>query len=323
MKQLFYKYLFILINKSSIMVGGQAVIEGVMMRVPGAYATAVRDPHGIIQINYNKHISIVEKYKLIQVPILRGFLHLIDSMKIGYKTLDWSSKISEADNQKTNQYIDIFLSLMSILFAIFLFMGIPYYLTDLFFSTNDNILFNIFAGSLRIFIFILYLLILSQLKDVKRLFQYHGAEHKVVFNFESGKKITILNAQQFSTYHPRCGTSFMFIIMIVTIVTYSFIDSTLVNIFDFNFNVFMRIGLHLLCLPFVAGLGYEVLKFLSRHQTNIVFYILSSPGLWLQRITTKNPTDSQIEVSIAALNAAFNNDLFKFEGKKHVAEAIG
>ena len=327
MIKLFYKYFLFFIHNSSIMVGGQAVIEGVMMRTPGAYATAVRDPEGTVQILYKKHQSIVEKYQITKIPVLRGFLHLVDSMKIGYQTLDWSSSIAEETNTEKNIYIDWGLSILSIFFAIFLFMGIPYFFTEIIISKqgiNNNILFNILAGLLRILVFIVYLFILSQLNDVKRLFQYHGAEHKVVFNFESGKKINVINAQKFSTYHPRCGTSFMFILMIVTIFTYSVIDSAFVSIFNtVDFHIVARIGLHLVCLPVVAGLGYEVLKFLSKHQDKFIFYILSLPGLWLQRITTKNPTNLQVEVSIAALNAAFNNELSKFEGQQHIADAIG
>jgi len=240
-------------------------------------------------------------------------------------------EVLNSSEQQTNTekkpYIDWVLSVLSIFFAIFLFMGIPYFFTEIIISKqgiNNNVLFNILAGLLRILVFIVYLFVLSQLNDVKRLFQYHGAEHKVVFNFESGKKINVVNAQKFSTYHPRCGTSFMFILMIVTIFTYSVIDSAFVNVFNtVNFNIVMRICLHLACLPVVAGLGYEVLKFLSQHQEKFIFYILSLPGLWLQRITTKNPTDLQVEVSIAALNAAFNNELSKFEGQQHIADAIG
>ena len=227
--KLFIKQLILLVYKSSIMVGGQAVIEGVMMRVPGFYATAVRDKKGNIRIHKESLVPLAEKYSVENIPIIRGFLHLIDSMKIGFRELDWSSKIIDPQ-ESSSKLQDFFLSLFSVMFTIFLFMGIPYFLTELslgsqaLFSGNQ-FNFNLFAGFLRIIVFLLYLIILSQLKEIKTLFAYHGAEHKAVYNFESGKKINIKNAQTFSTKHPRCGTSFVFILMIVTIFTYSIIDS--------------------------------------------------------------------------------------------------
>ena len=326
MKNIIFKYFILFIQKTSIMVGGQAVINGVMMRVPGAHATAVRNFQGEIKVSYTQYISKVEKLNIQNIPIVRGFIHLIDSMQIGYKTLDWSAKVSEQEVEKTNKFFDILLSILSIFFAIILFMGIPYYLTNLGLTStlqDNNLVFNFFAGVLRMIIFLIYLILLSQLKDIKVLFQYHGAEHKVVYNFESGKKLSINNAKEFSRKHPRCGTSFMFIIMVVTIITYSFVDTLVSNMFNIKFTLISRIGFHLICLPFVAGAGYEVLKFLSRRQDYKFFRGLSKPGLWLQNITTNEPTEEQLEVSIKALESAFNNDLSDFEGKQHVADAIG
>jgi len=155
------------------------------------------------------------------------------------------------------------------------------------------------------------------------LFQYHGAEHKVVYNFEAGTSLSINNAQKFSTKHPRCGTSFVFILMLVTIFTYAIADSIISFLGLLEFTIPIRILFHLLLLPFVAGIGYELLKFLARKQKNRFFAMLSKPGLWLQNITTKNPTDEQIAVSLAALKAAFNNDITKFEGRQFNADAIG
>ena len=325
--KLFIKQLLLLVYKSSIMVGGQAVIEGVMMRVPGFYATAVRDKKGTLHVHRESFHPLTEKYQLNNIPIIRGFFHLIDSMKIGFKELEWSSKI--ADPQETsNKLQDIFMSIFSVLFTIFLFMGIPYFLTDLslksqtYFSKNE-FNFNILAGLLRIAVFLLYLILLSRLKDIKTLFEYHGAEHKAVYNFESGKAINIKNAQKFSTKHPRCGTSFVFILMIVTIFTYSIIDSLFVYIVPINLNMPLRILLHLSCLPVVSGVGYEVLKFLAKRQNNNIFCFLSSPGLWLQHITTSPPTDKQVEVSIAALHTAFGDQINSYKGQKFKADAIG
>ena len=320
-----HKCLIILINKSSIMVGGQAVIEGVMMRVPGSYATAIRDSEGNIQTEFHHFTSLVEKYKLKHIPIVRGFFHLIESMKIGYRTLDWSSKFVD-ENESTNKYTEIALTLFSIIFAFSLFMGIPYFLTEYILQyqleSNNNITFNILAGSVRILVFLIYLIAISRLSDVKRLFSYHGAEHKVVYNFESGDKINVANAKKFSTKHPRCGTSFVFILMLVTICTYSVLDSTISNIFLIEFNIATRLLFHMLCLPLVIGFGYEVLKLLAKHQSNDFIGMLSLPGLWLQSITTNEPDEEQLEVSILALKTAFDNNLDKYQGQQFNADAI-
>ena len=309
------------------MVGGQAVMEGVMMRVPGFYATAVRNPNGLIQIQRESFIPSAEKYNIQTVPIIRGFLHLIDSMRIGFKTLEWSANIIEPEAQ-AGKGMNVFMSIISILFTVILFMGIPYFLTEYGlqyqrYITHNQLNFNIFAGLIRIFIFLVYLIILSQVKEIKTLFEYHGAEHKVVYNFESGKKINIQNAQAFSTKHPRCGTSFIFILMIVTIFTYSVIDSIFVYFLPLELTIPLRIILHLCCLPVVSGVGYEVLKFLANKQNNLFFRSLSLPGLWLQHITTNQPNASQLEVSIAALHAAFSDDINTYEGQQFQADAIG
>ena len=326
MKKIFLNQFIIFLSKTSIMVGGQAVINGVMMRVPGFYATAVRNAESHIIIDRHPHQSLVDNYNLTKIPILRGFLHLIDSMKIGFQTLEWSASIAE-DNTPSNKIINFLMTLFSIAFAVSLFMGIPYLLTEFTLSlnnfSNNQFLFNSFAGFLRIMIFLLYLYCISKLEDIACLFQYHGAEHKVVYNFEAGSSVSVQNAQKFSTKHPRCGTSFVFILMLVTILTYAIADSLIASAGLLKFTVFSRILFHLLLLPFVAGLGYEVLKFLASKQNNPFFATLSKPGLWLQNITTKEPTDDQVEVSIEALNAAFDNNLNKFKGQKFNADAMG
>ena len=311
------------------MVGGQAVIEGVMMRVPGYYAAAVRTPQNAIEVIKKPFSPTVEYYGLENIPILRGFLHLVDSMKIGFQTLDWSASIADSSQDKEpNKIVNFFITIISILFTITLFMGIPYLVTEFGLNyypalKNNQFIFNCFAGFLRMTIFLIYLYLLSHLKDVKSLFQYHGAEHKVIYNFESGKKLSIEEAQKFSTKHPRCGTSFIFILMMITILTYSITDSMITILFSLDFTLLSRIVIHLLFLPLVAGIGYEVLKFLARNQKNTFFSLLSQPGLWLQSITTKEPTNDHIEISITALKAAFGNKIEHFEGKKFQADAIG
>ena len=208
-------------------------------------------------------------------------------------------------------------------------MGIPYTITEFLPSylpvdTNNHFLFNLIAGVSRIFIFLIYLYAISHLNDVKRLFQYHGAEHKVVYNFESGQSINVKNAKEFSTKHPRCGTSFVFILMMVTILSYGIVDTLVSIIWQIeNLKILNRVAIHLICLPLVAGIGYEVLKFFAKHQKNALFKVLSKPGLWLQNITTSEPDNAQLEVSILALEAAFDKKMDQFQGKKFQADAIG
>lgn len=324
MKIKFIKPLTLIISKSSILVGGQAVIEGVMMRVPGAYSTAVRDPDGKIHTDRHKFESITDRKPHFKKPIIRGALSLFEAMKMGFQTLQWSADIAmPEESEKINPIIDGLMTLVSILLAIGLFFAGPIGLTTwLFDKDQDPFIFNIISGTVRIFFFLIYLILISLLSDVKRLFQYHGAEHKTVYNFESGKSLNIKNAQDFPTQHPRCGTSFMFIIMIVAILSFSILDSILM-FFVGEIQPWMRITMHIPFMPLVAGIGYEVLKLTAKHRDNIIFKMLAQPGLWLQNITTKEPDDSQVEVSIAALESAFGESIEKYAGKTFEAEAIG
>ena len=325
-KKLLY-HLRMLISQSSILVGGQAVMEGVMMRVPGAYATAVRDPDGNIQIDRHEFKSKIERYPLLKKPLLRGIVGLFESLKIGYSTLQWSAEISipEEDRSKEpSKFIDVLLTLFSFGLALSLFFVAPIGLTSwLFNKDQDAFIFNIISGVFRIIFFLSYLILISLMKDVRRLFQYHGAEHKTVYNFESGKELNIFNAQQFPTQHPRCGTSFLFIIMLVAILSFAILDSV-VLLYVEELKIWMRLILHIPFIPIVAGLGYEVLKLTAKHRGNIFFRALAQPGLWLQNITTKQPEDEQVEVALIALKEAFGDKLSQYSsGKTYVAEAIG
>ncbi len=320
------QYLNIMISQSSILVGGQAVIEGVLMRVPGAYATAVRSPKGEILIDRHSFNSILEKYNLKNIIILRGVVGLFESMKIGFKTLQWSADIAEQDHEldKTNFIIEFILSILSILFVLSIFFIGPLSLASFIIEKDVNgnpILYNILAGSFRILFFLIYLFLISQMKDIYKLFQYHGAEHKTVYNFESGKRLDVDIAQTFQTQHPRCGTSFIFIIMIIGIITFSIIDSIFIY-FIGSLNLITRIVMHIIFIPLVAGFGYEVLKLTAKYQNNFIFIFFSKPGLWLQNITTKQPTNEQVEIAITALKSAFGNSLSDYEGRQHIAEAI-
>ena len=325
MLYLVYRSVLLTVMRSTILVGGQAVIEGVMMRVPGAYATAVRKSDGSIIFDHHQFQSKVLKNKVYSLPILRGMVHLYESMKIGYQTLQWSSEMSEPD-YKTNQILDSFLSFLSIIFSITLFVGIPIFAADFlqnyFFLTKNTVTFNLISGSVRISIFLIYLISISFMKDIKRLFQFHGAEHKIVYNFESGKPLLISHANSFPKEHPRCGTSFLFIVMLVSIFSYSIIDFFAIKM-GLELTIINRLLLHIPCLPIVAGFSYEVLKITAKFQNHLFFRILAFPGILLQKITTKTPNNEQLEVAINALKHAFGDDLKKYEGKQFDADAIG
>ena len=221
------KTILLSIMKPTILVGGQAVIEGVMMRVPGAYATAVRDPEGKIHVDRHDFKSISERSNLWKKPILRGMAGLFEAMKMGMATLQWSADIAipEEKDKEKKPIVEFLSSLFAICLAISLFMILPMWITTKLLDVErEAVAFNMVSGGFRICFFVVYLFLISLMKDVGRLFQYHGAEHRVVYNFESGKNINITNAQSFPTQHPRCGTSFMFIVLLSAIIVFSIIE---------------------------------------------------------------------------------------------------
>jgi len=323
----FKSYLIIILQKTSILVGGQAVIEGVMMRVPGAYATAVRTPDGKIAVERKKFISLVKRKKIFGKIIIRGIVSLFEAMKIGMQTLTFSAeKAYPEENENKNSIWNKILEYISILFAlglaIGLFLVLPLVLTTKIFAIEKTAwAFNAVAGVFRIIFFLTYLIIISLMKDVKRLFEYHGAEHKTVFAFENGEDMSVESTHQYSTFHPRCGTSFLFITLIFTIIIYAVIDSILIYFLG-TLTLANRLLIHLPLIPLVMGIGYEGLRFTSKQVENKWFSWLVEPGLWLQRITTSKPDDKQLECAITALKEGFGSNWEKYVGSKYVAKAI-
>ena len=248
-------------------------------------------------------------------------------MKIGFRTLQWSADISfPEDEDKQRWYtpiLDWLMTLISIAFALSLFILLPLGLTSWISSTDQYpMLYNTISGGIRISIFLTYLFLISKTKDAGRLFEYHGAEHKVVYTFENGDDLTVSNSSQYPTQHPRCGTSFMFIVMFVAILTFMVIDTVFITIFG-EITLLNRLFMHILFIPLVSGIGYEFLKFSSKYQNNFILKYLIKPGLWLQNITTSSPDDKQLEVALEALKSAFGDSLDEYRGKQHIAEAIG
>ena len=319
------KTILLSIMKPTILVGGQAVIEGVMMRVPGAYATAVRDPEGKVHVDRHDFKSISERSNLWKKPILRGMAGLFEAMKMGMATLQWSADIAipEEKDKEKKPIVEFLSSLFAICLAISLFMILPMWITTKLLDVErEAVAFNMVSGGFRICFFVVYLFLISLMKDVGRLFQYHGAEHRVVYNFESGKDINITNAQSFPTQHPRCGTSFMFIVLLSAIIVFSIIDTIVMSVTG-HISLPIRLMVHLPMIPFVAGVSYEIIKVTARKGDSIIFKMLRAPGLWLQNITTRKPEDEMVEVAITALKEAFGDKFDEMSGKEYVAEAIG
>ena len=300
----------ILESGEETLVGGQAVMEGVMMRAPHSYCVAVRKANGEIITDQAPIARMSEKYPILKYPILRGVGTLGQAMSLGMRALKFSADAAmEEENAKLPpekkkeakpmpqwiMYLNIGISLA---FFLFLYKFIPLYLaTSLgkFYPVlQGHIAQGVVDGVIRIAIFLVFLYGISRAKDIRRVFEYHGAEHKVVFNFESGKPVTVENAQRFVTFHPRCGTSFLLVVMVISMAVYILIP------FDgFLAKFLSRIAL----LPLITGLSYELIRFAAKRRGSFMA-MLTAPGLWLQRITTKPPSDGQAEVAIQALDRA-------------------
>lgn len=282
-------------------VGGQAVIEGVMMKGAEDVAIAVRKPDGEIIVSKEKlkgNRKVISK-----IPVLRGIYAFIDSMVLGVKALMYSAEFieeEEDEKKKKPSKFDEFLEkniiwisvVISIVFSVGLFILLPTVIVDVFkIYTTNNLVLNGIEGVVRIAIFLGYILAVSRMKDIRRVFEYHGAEHKTIFCYEHGEELTVENVKKYGRLHPRCGTSFLFIVMIVSILLFS--------MFSWS-GVLMRLLVRLLLIPVVAGISYEIIKWAGRSQSKLSC-IVSAPGMWLQKVTTREPDDKQIEVAIEAL----------------------
>lgn len=286
------------------LVGGQAVLEGVMMRAPHSYCVAVRKPDGEMVTEEHSLPRMSEKYPIFRYPIFRGVGTLGQAMSLGIKALRFSANAALEGIEPAGKKQELSSGMMSLnlifslAFFIFLYKFVPLYLATVlskwlpFFK--GRIPFNLADGVIRMAIFVGFLFLISRWKDIHRVFEYHGAEHRVVFNFESGKPVTVENAQSFSTLHPRCGTSFLLVVMLVSIGVY-----TLLPFDSFLLKFVGRIVL----LPLIAGLSYEAVRYAAKHRSGLLA-TLTAPGLWLQRITTQPPSEDQTEVAIRALEGA-------------------
>ena len=290
--------------------GGQAVIEGVMMRGSKSLATAVRTPKGNIEINYKDNRPITKKHPILNIPFLRGFFVLIESMKIGMESLNYSASFLDDEDEeptkfelwlekklgkRANDVIIGFTMIISFIFSIGLFVALPTGIASIFKNMGaSNLALNLIEAFIRISILIGYMYVINKMKDIYRLFQYHGAEHKTIFCYESMEELTVENVRKQPRLHPRCGTNFMFLIMFVSIVIFSCTGWG---------GIVERLLLRIILIPVVTGISYELIKWLGKSDGKLA-RIIAYPGLKLQLLTTKEPDDSQIEVAIASLKAA-------------------
>ena len=268
-------------------VGGQAVIEGVMMKSDTKVTTSVRKGKKIITKKQTLKPSKYSKWIFV-----RGITNLVEILGLGYKTLIWSANQQTGEHEEEFTFWEMFYLITgSIIFGLLLFVVAPLYLTKLV-TVDRGIMFNLIDGVIRIIIFVLYILAISLMKDVNRLFEYHGAEHKAVNCYEAGKKLTPQNCKSFSTLHPRCGTSFLLLVLVISILLFSLITSP---------NLWIKLASRVVLIPVIASISYELLKLADKYKNNIFFKVLIFPGLALQKITTSEPDNKQLEVAIHAL----------------------
>ena len=310
--------------EGELLVGGQALIEGVMMRSPGAFGVAVRRPDGSIAFQHGKVQSLAKRFPFLKLPLLRGVAVLFQSLAIGIRALNFSAEAAmsavtaveggegspepqkgDKKEEKASNWAIAGSMAIGLGAGVLIFIFLPLWLTHLgeryvFGGPLSSLSFNLLDGGLRAVLFLGYILLISRMKDIHRVFQYHGAEHKVVFVWEKKLPLTVDNARDQSRLHPRCGTSFLLFVLLLSIVVFALIPKEAPFLIKF--------GGRLLLMPVIAGLSYEVLRFTAKHRAAPLFALLVAPGLALQRITTQEPTDDMLEVAIAALEEALRED---------------
>ena len=294
-------------------IGGQAVIEGIMMMNRNDYAVAVRKPDQEIEVKRDRYISITQKVKLFSLPFIRGVFRFADSMIVGMKTLTYSASFFEDDEDSEPGKIEQFLNrvlgeklesalmalvmVLSFVMAIGIFMLLPLFIAGLFSSVIESErLMAVLEGIIRILIFIAYIKLVSRMEDIRRTFMYHGAEHKCINCVEHGLPLTVENVRNSSKEHKRCGTSFILIVMVISILFFMVVRVD---------NVWMRFASRIVLVPVIAGVSYEILQLAGRSNSKFMD-LVSRPGMWMQGLTTKEPDDSMIEVAIAATEAVFD-----------------
>ncbi len=301
-------------------VGGQAVIEGVMMKNKDEFALAVRMPEGNIRVTKDECKSVKEKYKFLGWPIIRGVVNMIESLILSMKTLTISADAFGIEEEETKfeiwlrekfgksllDVVMVIAMILGIALGVGLFFFLPLFISSSFFDKSGEETkwyATLVEGGIKIAIFVGYIWLVSLMKDIRRVFEYHGAEHKTIFCYEAGEELTSENVKKYKRFHPRCGTSFIFVILLLSILVSSVVYSFPVM----KSNIILKFASKLLTLPLTVGIGYEFIRFAGKHD-NIFTRIVSAPGLWMQRITTREPDETQIEVAIASLKCALHEE---------------
>ncbi len=294
-------------------VGGQAVIEGVMMRAPGRIATAVRKPDKEILIRSDPYVALSKRHRIFNIPVVRGAVSFFEMLYIGIRALNFSADVALAEGNEDRECTrmekirnGVILGGSMVLafgLGIAFFFALPLLLTEVIGLSKNALSFNLLAGIIRVCLFLAYIWGISRWKEIRRIFEYHGAEHKSIYAFESGEDLTVENVRKYGTHHPRCGTSFLLIVVMLAILLFGAAD-TIVEIRLGHRPTFpQRFITHFSLLPFLGGISFELLKLSGQKRNNRYVRWLSAPGLWVQKITTQEPDDSQLEVAIAALKS--------------------
>lgn len=312
-------------------IGGQAVIEGVMMKNQDIYAVAVRKPDKKIEVKKEEYKSIQKKHPFFGLPIIRGVAAFVESLVVGMKTLTYSASFYEEEEEASQSKLEKgmgrvfkdkaeavlmgFTIVLSILLAVGIFMVLPFFAAELCKQMTENkTALAVIEGAIRIAIFLIYIVAISQMKDIRRVFMYHGAEHKTINCVEQGLELNVKNVRKQSRYHKRCGTSFMFFVVLLSVIFFIFIR------FDI---VWLRLASRVLLVPIIAGIAYEFIRFAGRSESGIANFF-SKPGMWLQSLTTREPEDDMIQVAIASVEAVFDWKAYQLEsqnGKKSSASS--
>lgn len=287
-------------EKKKFNVGGQAVIEGVMMRGEKLLAVAVRKPDGEIAVDVNPVNSIRDKYPILKKPLLRGVVALFESLVDGMKALTYSAQLSGEEDEQMDTKEMVMTIGVSVLMAIGLFIVLPTWSMRFIHTlTEDPMLLNLTEGLMRMVIFLSYITAISCMEDIQRVFQYHGAEHKTIYTYEAGLPLTVENVRPFGRLHPRCGTNFLMIVMLISMFIFTFLGWP---------NLVERILSRIVLMPVIAGVSYEIIRFAGAHNDCKLVRYSITPGLLLQKLTTREPDDSQMEVAIASLKAVLPED---------------
>lgn len=308
-------------------IGGQAVIEGVMMKASDQYAVSVRKPDGKIEVKVEKYKSLKDRYAIAGIPVVRGIVAFIESLVMGMKTLNysagfWEEEEQKAANQKNNKKKDQeqgkgndlvmgLVVMLAVILAVGLFVLLPFFVSELLSKSVPSVqLRGLIEGAIRVALFVIYVKTISCMEDIHRVFMYHGAEHKCINCLENGLELNVDNARKQTTVHKRCGTSFMLVVMFVSILFFMFISVS---------TLWLRMLLRVLLIPVIAGLSYEFIIFAGKSE-NPVVTALSRPGLWLQSLTTKEPEDAMLEVAISSVEAVFDWKKFLEEGAEQPSQ---